>query len=97
MDGENKGKPYEQMDDLGGKNPYFWKHPYILWPVLFSIKNLYLAGITAFTGKQAWHIAKFSAFVGEPNGEPTKKKASVLLVLGTLQKGGTLKVVFLWV
>ncbi len=21
------GKPYEQMDDLGGKNPYFWKHP----------------------------------------------------------------------
>ncbi len=25
MDGENHGsKPYEQMDDLGGKNPYFW-------------------------------------------------------------------------
>ena len=24
MDGENKGKPYEQMDDLGGKNHYFW-------------------------------------------------------------------------
>ena len=24
MDGENNGKPYEQMDDLGGKNPYFW-------------------------------------------------------------------------
>ena len=24
MDGENSGKPYEQMDDLGGKNPYFW-------------------------------------------------------------------------
>ncbi len=20
------GKPYEQMDDLGGKNHYFWKH-----------------------------------------------------------------------
>ena len=20
---------YEQMDDLGGKKPYFWKHPYI--------------------------------------------------------------------
>ena len=30
MDGENNGsKPYEQMDDLGGKKPYFWKHPYI--------------------------------------------------------------------
>ena len=23
-------KPYEQMDDLGGKIPYFWKHPYTL-------------------------------------------------------------------
>ena len=29
MDGENNGKPYDQMDDLGGKPPYFWKHPYI--------------------------------------------------------------------
>ncbi len=27
MDGENNGKPYEQMDDLGGFHPYFWKHP----------------------------------------------------------------------
>ena len=26
MDGENKGKLYEQMDDLGGF-PYFWKIP----------------------------------------------------------------------
>ena len=26
MDGENNGKPYEQMDNLGGgfSNPYFW-------------------------------------------------------------------------
>ena len=23
------GKPYEQMDDLGGFSPYFRKHPYI--------------------------------------------------------------------
>ena len=28
MDGENNGKPYEQMDDLG-VFPYFWKHPYL--------------------------------------------------------------------
>ena len=29
MDGENNGKPYEQMDDLGGKNPLFLvQHPY---------------------------------------------------------------------
>ena len=27
MDGENNGKPYFLMDDLGGKNPYFWKLP----------------------------------------------------------------------
>ena len=26
MDGENNGKPYEQMDDLGVIF-YFWKHP----------------------------------------------------------------------
>ena len=24
MDGENNGKPYEQMDDLGGKPTIFW-------------------------------------------------------------------------
>ena len=29
MDGENNGKPYEQMDDLGGKNPLFLEgHPF---------------------------------------------------------------------
>ena len=29
MDGENNGKPYEQMDDFGGENPHiFWKHPF---------------------------------------------------------------------
>jgi len=27
MDGENHGKPYEQMDDLGGKTTIFGKHP----------------------------------------------------------------------
>ena len=31
MDGENNGKPYEQMDDLGGfYHPYFRKHPYVV-------------------------------------------------------------------
>ena len=29
MDGENKGKPYEQMDDLGGKPPIFGSTPHI--------------------------------------------------------------------
>ena len=39
MDGENNGKPYEQMDDLGYHD--FWKHPYrdckkhtiLTWPM----------------------------------------------------------------
>ena len=32
MDGENNGfKPYEQMDDLGGKNhPYFWFNTHMM-------------------------------------------------------------------
>ena len=39
MDGENNGKPYEQMDDFGGFSHYFWKHPYIpgiFWKRLMS-------------------------------------------------------------
>ena len=37
MDGENHGKPYEQMDDLGGfYHPYFWKHSNIF----YMIQNL---------------------------------------------------------
>ena len=27
MDGENHGKPYEQMDDLGGNTPIFGSTP----------------------------------------------------------------------
>ena len=31
MDGENNGKPYEQMDDLGGfYHPYFWFNTHML-------------------------------------------------------------------
>ena len=30
MDGENNGKPYEQMDDLGGNPHHFRKHPHIV-------------------------------------------------------------------
>ena len=29
MDGENNGKPYFLMDDLGGKPTFLGKHPYI--------------------------------------------------------------------
>ena len=38
MDGEHNGKPENpiKMDDLGGKNPYFWKH---LYKVIFLIKG----------------------------------------------------------
>ena len=30
MDGENSGKSYEQMDDLGGGFPYFWFNTHFL-------------------------------------------------------------------
>ena len=33
MDGENNGKPYVQMDDLGYH--YFWKHPYRISLIVF--------------------------------------------------------------
>ena len=44
------GKAYEQMDDLGGKNHYFWKHPLGFGPgfrgafaglLNFSARNVY--------------------------------------------------------
>ena len=35
MDGENNGKPYEQMDDLGGKPLFLVQHPYIQKLTLF--------------------------------------------------------------
>ncbi len=39
MDGENKGKPYEQMDDLGGKYPpLFFGNTHIpSWPWHFWV------------------------------------------------------------
>ena len=41
MDGENNGKPYEQMDDLGGFPLFLVQHPYMFcspsnykWPLM---------------------------------------------------------------
>ena len=34
MDGEDNGKPYEQMGDFWGYT-YFWKHPYLRSLVCF--------------------------------------------------------------
>ena len=31
MDGENQGKPYEQMDDLGGNTPIFGGPPILFY------------------------------------------------------------------
>ena len=41
MDGENNGsKPYEQMDDLGGKNhPYFWGRDTHIFHYLLQVKK----------------------------------------------------------
>ena len=41
MDGENNGKPYEQMDDLG-VFPYFWVDTHIAFKrVIESLRPLY--------------------------------------------------------
>ena len=43
MDGETNGKPYEQMDDLGGKKTYFWVNTHTrdstLWNHLRNLPN----------------------------------------------------------
>ncbi len=38
MDGENKGKPYEQMDDFG-VFPSFWKHSNSQIPAWVLLRN----------------------------------------------------------
>ncbi len=58
MDGENNGsKPYEQMDDLGGKNPplFLVQHPYDVCSQesCFGIKVLQLSTFTAPRPRQA--------------------------------------------
>ena len=39
MDGENNGKPYEQMDDLGGK-PTIFGNTHIYTPLKFNMVHL---------------------------------------------------------
>ena len=45
MDGENNAsKPYEQMDDFGGKNqhhPYFWFNTHVLQLLRYSSFQLF--------------------------------------------------------
>ncbi len=41
MDGSFHGKPYEQMDDLGGKNhPYFWFNTHMTRPLWLPTESL---------------------------------------------------------
>ena len=42
MDGENNGKPYLLMDDLG-VFPYFWKHPHRYSKHMPCLSALFLA------------------------------------------------------
>ena len=48
MDGENNGKPYEQMDDLGGFPPFFWFNTHMQWfsSVLFFLPKILLPWTT---------------------------------------------------
>ena len=53
MDGGNNGKPYEQMDDLGIKNHYFWFNTQIP-----SLKSR--AGFSCFTStNEVWNANHF--------------------------------------
>ena len=61
MDGENKGKPYEQMDDLGEKPTIFGKHPQGVYDVHNSIRVPYR------TEKEAFWKHMFPTFI-EPFG-----------------------------
>ena len=54
MDGENKGKPYEQMDDLGGfYHPYFWFNTHVVVSGVFNC-----IGISNGDGFHILHLEK---------------------------------------
>ena len=40
MDGENKGKPYERMDDLGVNTPIFGSTPNSGWGIVIVYRSL---------------------------------------------------------
>ena len=57
--------PIKQMDDLGGKNPYFWKHPYLAkWFILFHqpIDFPEIAGVP-FPYQRSLHFGDFGQCV----------------------------------
>ena len=43
------GKPYEQMDDLGGFPPIFWKHPCQIMSGFPILKMLHVILVTRFS------------------------------------------------
>ena len=69
MDGENKGKPYEQMDDLGGKNPYFWFNTHFQLPQ----KNMVKSTSYPFLSKRRNLILPMKNHSGNPGGEESIK------------------------
>ena len=61
MDGENKGKPYEQMDDLGV--PLFWKHPNIIVSTWKSDSWAKLFFVVVFAKGELCHFQKLWAYL----------------------------------
>ena len=81
MDGENKGKPYEQMDDLGGfYHPYFWFNTHIL-----SGK---------FTQKRIWTI--LGASYHKSFQIPMKKFKMSMYIPGGFDPNSTIEIVATW-
>ena len=57
-DGENNGKPYVQMDDLGVLYHYFRKHPCSWWPSPTTKKQCWVWTPAAFSGENYDEIPK---------------------------------------
>ncbi len=58
MDGENNGKPYEQMDDLGGNTTIFWN------TYIHLQKNI---GVSSFLIGWAKPPKSTEGFLGDPS------------------------------
>ena len=60
MDGENHGKPYEQMDYLGYHD--FWKHPYLIGKISrlnFALFHGPLHGLSKICKSQTRFMRRF--------------------------------------
>ena len=56
MDGENNGKPYEQMDDLGGPPLFLVQHPHT-WNTIGTLRMRGGQKILCFVGSGSFRFS----------------------------------------